>query len=748
MLGGIVISCSDNLPPPITRNDLYTNAFVKDFGEFSAQRWDEAKRVGVTIKTSRPTSVSICADINGTRYLFANMGNVEGSRLIPMSLPKDVENLIVEAYGNEYNVKVGGELDLTRASRAGEQISHEVSVTIDGDVRTAKVGDFTVKCDKAQQRILQSKGSFIKQSFNKATEVNYVDYPFTYGSSRNFNNFGRTTIEDYGTKQDSYLTLYKSSYCYVDKQRPFLTIYPYFWRKNQHGEDDYLLGVCIFDSENPSIYAMMDLIDVKQAIHLKKNGQTEWQTPTTQPYDCIKGTNTSKTDLYKFDGVHLEFTGLDAFTYSNRAAITFYVKSGLKDTSREGFGRECAHISFQNAYHNRDFWSNDNYWDLQLKDISYTYCGAIFCSKTITANGTVYDYINGNRLDSFNDNYYAILPLGFMSQPDGVQSADADFCDCVFLINYEDANTKKEQPLKGEAKALYPWYLASEDLGGSFDWDFNDLVVNVYDVTTDYLEKYNSKSRNFRIPSKLGRRITVIPKAAGGTMPIYLMYDGAVRPVAGEEAYLSDLDDPHVDGTYMIGTELHRWLGAPDHTKPLNVDGTDFSYEGCAVSFDIPIGKNDNFNVNRPPSTISADDTPMRGFWVLVDPEDELKLYETNPDFDRTPLPDFYSSYGSFLWNQSQSKNVYTPFDGELGPGGYRVTSPTQDKNSIAPQMIMCHYKWMWPRECVNINDAWTWFADWVNGTRERWHNADEDGERCPYHNHLVCEPPTPKWTE
>lgn len=76
--------------------------------------------------------------------------------------------------------------------------------------------------------------------------------------------------------------------------------------------------------------------------------------------------------------------------------------------------------------------------------------------------------------------------------PDG----DGDFNDLVLYT---------EETLVPATKSDYGWTIACEDLGGTFDYDFNDIVFRVY----------HTAGNNF---------VTIVPVAAGGTLPAYLHY--------------------------------------------------------------------------------------------------------------------------------------------------------------------------------------------------------------------------------
>lgn len=124
------------------------------------------------------------------------------------------------------------------------------------------------------------------------------------------------------------------------------------------------------------------------------------------------------------------------------------------------------------------------------------------------------------HLDSYADVFDTVmLPIGFSSQPDGDDTSSPDFCDCVFLVSFRGGGNGVDMIGKGEKRNAYPWYLAAEDLGTTEDWDFNDLVVTIYDITTDFTRPYSNTTNNYPVPSAVGRRIVVEPRPPAAHCP-------------------------------------------------------------------------------------------------------------------------------------------------------------------------------------------------------------------------------------
>lgn len=97
---------------------------------------------------------------------------------------------------------------------------------------------------------------------------------------------------------------------------------------------------------------------------------------------------------------------------------------------------------------------------------------------------------------------------------DDPETNDGDYNDLVLYVPEELS------PISDDATG---WTVACEDLGGTYDFDFNDLVFRVYH-TSGY------------------EYLTIVPLAAGGTLPAYLQY-------------------ANVDGFCAFNTEWHKYFG-------------------------------------------------------------------------------------------------------------------------------------------------------------------------------------------
>lgn len=138
----------------------------------------------------------------------------------------------------------------------------------------------------------------------------------------------------------------------------------------------------------------------------------------------------------------------------------------------------------------------------------------------------------------------------------GDDSGDLDLNDFVWWV---DGDVKETPKIRIVTQSQSSWVVACEDLGGTFDYDFNDLVFA--------LRKTQLKSDNTKATLEL------VPLAAGGTLNAKVFYNGS------EKGEIHDLIQPGAD----TGT-------------PLNVVAGSKPAEGAPVLLESEIYWNDDIN--------------------------------------------------------------------------------------------------------------------------------------------------------
>lgn len=187
-------------------------------------------------------------------------------------------------------------------------------------------------------------------------------------------------------------------------------------------------------------------------------------------------------------------------------------------------------------------------------------------------------YNGSATTDGINDTYAAtfiyddMLYLAFEDWGYSVPGHDNDFNDIVF--RFKDDITRPLIIDKDVDDAPMQYIVACEDLGGSFDWDFNDVVYAIEHVS-----------------GQTTARIKLL--AAGGTLPVHITYD-----------------DKDIDFNAPTGgtcTDLHQAFGVEQdvavnvgiyqtdavYSLPFTVDGNAFSVSTDARKFKIHVSYKD-----------------------------------------------------------------------------------------------------------------------------------------------------------
>lgn len=740
-----MIGCSERdltiQPDPV---EDFTRSFVQTFGPFRAESWSEAVSTGITVRTGGVNSLRIVADIEGTRYMFADLGHLEGEVAIPINIPRYVKEVILVVDDErEIKAKPGATVSLDKGT--SRSIMNSTYGSIDWkSFGTLTKPNFAPNMEPGTDSTLYRKVKFTGQQLNK---ILWANNKFLTGKKENFD----PSIDK---------RFYGSKYQVKTANKCAVTVYPLYWQPNRYGESDYLVGIYFFKGSGTTAATieMHDLFMVKDRMTVcDANGQNENPVNAASPF--TQGSLT-ESDNIASTGYTVTFDNGSSYIF-----FGFYVKSGLKGSSREGFGIECEHISFQDYRYNSHEWRSDNAWAVNMEYFDYSYSGCASASGAVITSTdlTHLDTTESGGIDT-KFNYDASIYtrhstsyniLGFTAPPTGYDTDLPDFSDCVLMIDAFGDGGRREMASRGEGVSLFPWYLAAEDLGGSEDWDFNDLIVTIYDVTTDLTKKYCSSNGYYPVPSVFGRRIVVEPVATGATLPVYLMYEGAVCKDVDLKHTIVDLKhslDNFQTGTYVIGTEIHKWLGGgDDYSQFINVQGdyTDASPRGRAVSFCVPVVKDADgnavsFNPAQLLQQVGENNQTMRGFWVLVDKDNTYKSTLQNPDFDVTPIaPVMSERTNGIAFHNSETELAFNFFGvGKLGEGLYRVDAPINDKECFAPQMLMCHFDWEWCKERESIEKVYTSFTDWVAGKRTTWHsnpNLELGEELNGYFPDKVC---------
>lgn len=209
---------------------------------------------------------------------------------------------------------------------------------------------------------------------------------------------------------------------------------------------------------------------------------------------------------------------------------------------------------------------------------------------------------------------------------------DHDMNDIVLAIT--------PHPIESTYRAI-SYRVMCEDLGGTFDWDFNDLVLDVI------YEEGKSQTENATT------KIKVV--AVGGTLPIELIYTGNYA-------------------TKDISNEIHSWFGqTPDEDgkyKPINVDGS-HTQTPSKVAYTIIHGwtETDKYDVRDVVKQISV---KVADYSTVVFPKSDggdipqCFMCPTNVDWsdELVNIKDTYSDFPAWVASQGTNAKWY---ESEIG---------------------------------------------------------------------------------
>ena len=229
------------------------------------------------------------------------------------------------------------------------------------------------------------------------------------------------------------------------------------------------------------------------------------------------------------------------------------------------------------------------------------------------------------------------------------KGGDHDMNDMIFSVN---GKFERERPKLDPGDPELPsWIVACEDLGGTYDFDFNDVVFGVSHVAGS-------------------ETATLTALASGGTLPVNILSKyPSVNPAESEAVEVGGKTMYRLIPEGSNDGEFHSWWGnGRPHTVPINVDGG--WKAGATVAITVP----EDFTVSSGSTDKGNEvdgDGNMGGFRVMV----------------RRDGKDY---------------NVIVP--PSLGHQGDDIESP---------QMFLVDKKWNWPVERQHIGEVYNGFFKW-----------------------------------
>ncbi|MDE6498547.1 MAG: hypothetical protein K2L21_07800 [Muribaculaceae bacterium] len=715
----VLAACNHDAPEQPSQSELYDRGFVKEFGvPAPGHSYATAVRAGLRVTTKTTARVLVTAEVDGKEYRFAHVTLGPGTHALPVTLPAVVDRVKIKTGMAETEAGVNDLVDLDELAGIPTGRGWDL---VDKD-STAKVNLSFIVNDEEAPILTFRPEDFLNDYFaahpvgQESTDFRYIGWDCGDGAldpsvSKDIHvYYGETGLGATDIDEDGPVPVYR------DLE---YMIFPLWWRTDNSGHKDYQLKVMQYNSANNGYAAPFN--DVKGAAPFPFLG---FSTEEIAPEDVLARKASFTYDDGSFSQAYDPATARTVVTEGLKIKFTHDPndEAAVRLDLRSGSGN--SNYSSTVPYWNNRVWL-DKCFDVSLRHLMY----ATVSTMQLPLDGRDFNVINMpvNNYEGTSRSKYCDSPLlvGFSSAPSRYcDTAPRDYTNLILLI----------LPTRGvelvyniqDVPEPYIWTIAAEDLGSTDDWDFNDVVLHV----TDEIEDLNTVNRNNAISRWCGtyaaeqvRWFTVTPVATGGTLPVYVTFTGSVAPGAdlpdwGDEMF-STINDRIYDaygrltpGTYVLGTEVHKWLGASNHTTFVNVgprrQATNARPVTFAIDFDeeLLLEGNGYMNNNGQGSFGSATNRPLYGFALLVDRENRLQI-------------------------DARDSGGYVPMPGlELGKDTYMIGRPAEN-GSIAPQLLFMGGDWQWPTERTKISDAYPRFSTWLTAptTQPWWHYYPEPGK-------------------
>lgn len=730
LLAATATSCSQE--PIVEINPVveeYTQNFIKQFGiPAPGHSYATAVRAGLKVATKTGCRVLVTAEVDGKEYRFANLNVPAGTHEVPVTIPAGVERLKVKNGMVEQEVGINDMVDLDALGATPDSRGWNVNIPAD----TYILG---FEDDDEAAPLLSFKPSDFLKSYFEAHPIGEESTNYTYMGD----NVGNGAINPYlsddinvwygetalGSTVEEYI--YDDAGMAVDYKliNTEYYIFPVWWRTNRYNAKDYQLFLhqynkmvnthrVPFNESNDSRIPFPRLGYSDEEIEMEDvlNSMSKFHYDTgdfTQAYDP----NSAKTIIT--EGMKVKFP-LPPNPGWDLCGIGFYLTSTRPDGTLSW--------SCTQPYWNMKVWGN-KYFDQSISHLMYSTVSTMrFQLPEMVFNNLNFKiYEKEDRLSGYNERPFLV---GFTSGPEKeADTTPRDYTDFIMLVI--PVNGVELLYNVDDLPDPYIWTLAAEDLGATDDWDFNDVVLHI----TDEIVDLNSSNRNSMVTYYNGpavangvRILTVEPVATGGTLPIYVTFTGNVRDVMdipdwGDDMFSEvnaeigkTLSETYENGTFILGTEVHKWLNADSYTTFVNVGSKRQPTNAKKITFavdpdqDMFVGNglmNWDLGVG---SHGSPDNCPLYGFALIVDRENKLQI-DTRESGGFVHMPKI-----------------------EIGKNLYPIGCPNEN-STIAPQLLFMGGDWEWPTERTKISDAYPQFNTWLTmpSSAPLWHYSSTDGK-------------------
>lgn len=544
-----LVGCSDYDNGYTEKQIQFIQNFKDAFGEIDhTQDWNLAERGNVTVTTSSPSNIKIYAKTNGKYKIVGNYEDVSGTQTLGFDVVEGTTDIMVtDGYTAQHT-----------ASGGSAAFNSTRLILTENDNDNVDIG----KTDKYLEIDEKTYSAWTEHLPEEQFNLSKVSEDFVYVSTGEF------------------------------------TIYPIYWNTSNFNE----LGVYYLDSNGSPIYVPI------YKIKALRDGDT-W---TVGEVMNAEGKLESKVTHQDNDDAHQERKGTgeiqvwwsystDWQDASNGGTYPYYIgtdekgkyklNSGPKKIQAKGITVDIKPIGTVFGM----YIKTKEGWLFHSNKARNTDAGA---SYDLDEDGNAYNItknqssIKAPHAGTFIDNGH--LYLGFEDWT-GNTSSDFDLNDCVFMFGDDMPEVLDDGADK--------WIISAEDLGNTYDIDYNDVVIEVEHVSGT-------------------RYAYVTPLAAGGTLASYVYF--------GDTPVGSDIIDSN--GNNKTG-EIHELFSSSyaatisGEYTPLNVGN---QYTPSRRTYEIAVPRNFSLASNVPDYTPESEDetlptgNQMGGFhiWVLQQGEE------------------------------------------------------------------------------------------------------------------------------
>lgn len=331
----------------------------------------------------------------------------------------------------------------------------------------------------------------------------------------------------------------------------------------------------------------------------------------------------------------------------------------------------------------------------------------ITCQYAFFSDSELNDVMQGTGGDGYFGSFnfpataaFNVMGRNCISFEDWPQAGSIDWNDAVFAVDapFQDFSSFDE---------VESFVIAVEDLGNTYDFDYNDCVIRVSQSTTK-LEYSNGTTKTTVNPA------TVTLLASGGTLPIAVTYNDQTLIAETHSAFGVESTVPvnvGANGGASKAAVTVEWTNAP----------TDLSMAVAAPKFKF-IVTNDGSNTTVNVPTVTEGDNNIPVAFVIPDvqswtwPSEGVNITSVYPDFANW-VADNDDANAAYWYNYQWGKTYETSGNGGSGESGSGESGSGESGNTpeATVMTIGTSYDLLNEETVSNAAESSEWASYYVN---------------------------------